>query len=45
MIVYALVKYLVYSLWCYVGLRLFGSQITSVRPATTCSVPSLSATT
>ena len=33
MIVYAVVKYLVYSLWCYVGLRLFGSQITSVRPA------------
>src|SRR5689334_8082207 len=33
MIVYAIVKYLVYSLWCYVGLRLFGSRITSLRPA------------
>ena len=29
MIVYAIVKYLVYSLWCYVGLRMFGGRITS----------------
>ena len=28
MIVYAIVKYLVY-LWCYVGLRMFGGRITS----------------
>jgi len=33
MIVYAIVKYLVYSLWCYVGLRMFGDQIASLRPA------------
>ena len=33
MIVYAIAKYLVYSLWCYVGLRMLGGQRTSVRPA------------
>jgi hypothetical protein len=33
MVFYAIAKYLVYSLWCYVALRLFGSPATSVRPA------------
>jgi hypothetical protein len=33
MVFYAIAKYLVYSSWCYVGLRLRGSQATSVRPA------------
>jgi hypothetical protein len=33
MIVYGIVKYLVYSLWCYVGLRMFGGQIASLGPA------------
>jgi len=33
MIVYAIVKYLVYSLWCYVGLRMFGGRITSLGAA------------
>ena len=33
MIVYAIAKYLVYSLWCYVGLRMLSGQRASVRPA------------
>jgi len=33
MVFYAIAKYLVYSSWFYVGLRLRGSQATSVRPA------------
>jgi len=33
MIVYAIAKYLVYSLWCYVGLRMLSGQITSLGPA------------
>jgi len=33
MIVYAIVKYLVYSLWCYVGLRMLSGHITSLGPA------------
>ena len=27
MIIYAIVKYLLYSLWCYVGLRLLANRI------------------
>ena len=33
MIVYAVAKYLVYSLWCYVGLRTLAGQMTSLRHA------------
>ena len=33
MIVYAIAKYLVYSLWCYVGLRMLAGQMTPLRPA------------
>lgn len=33
MIVYAIVKYLGYSLWCYVGLRMLAGHTTSLRPA------------
>jgi hypothetical protein len=33
MIVYAIAKYLVYSFWCYVGLRMLAGQVTPLRPA------------
>ena len=33
MIVYAIAKYLVYSVWCYVGLRTLGGQMTPLRQA------------
>lgn len=33
MIVYAIAKYLVYSFWCYVGLRMLAGQMTPIRPA------------
>ena len=33
MIVYAIAKYLVYSVWCYVGLRMLAGQMTPLRPA------------
>ena len=33
MIVYAIVKYIGYSLWCYAGLRLLAGQTTPLRPA------------
>jgi hypothetical protein len=32
-IVYAIVKYLGYSLWCYVGLRMLAGHTTALRPA------------
>ena len=33
MIVYAVAKYLVYSLWCYVGLSTLAGQMTALRHA------------
>ena len=33
MIVYAIVKYIGYSLWCYAGLRLLAGQTAPLRPA------------
>jgi hypothetical protein len=33
MIVYAIAKYLVYSLWCYVGLRMLAGRMTPLRSA------------
>jgi hypothetical protein len=33
MILYAIAKYLVYSFWCYVGLRMLAGQMTPLRQA------------